>query len=122
MRKCATGLTVLAMTSAYETGAVPEIQVRHRLRIAREFAGLEQDDLAALMGVARNTVINAEKGHRKPRKIVLNAWALACGVPVSWIENGDTNMPTSGPEGPGGGLPVEPDGGHPNLLVDNLAA
>lgn len=89
------------MTSAYESGAVPQIEVKHRLRIAREFAGLEQDELAVLMGVARNTVINAEKGHRQPRKIVLNAWALACGVPVTWIKTGglpnpfegDTNQP-----------------------------
>lgn len=76
------------MTSAYEAGRVPEIQVKHRLRISREFAGLEQDELARLIGVARNTVINAEKGHNEPRKIVLNAWALACGVPASWIKTG----------------------------------
>lgn len=34
------------MTSAYETGQVPPIQVHHRLRIAREWAGLEQGELA----------------------------------------------------------------------------
>ena len=28
------------MTSAYEGGTAPHIEVRHRLRIAREFAGL----------------------------------------------------------------------------------
>lgn len=76
------------MTSAYESGRVPEIEVKHRLRIAREFAELEQDELASLIGVARNTVINAEKGHTTPRKIVINAWALACGVPASWIKTG----------------------------------
>lgn len=67
---------------------MPPIEVRHRLRIAREFAGLEQDQLAERIGVSRNTVGNAEKGRGKPRKITLNAWALACGVPVSWIETG----------------------------------
>lgn len=50
------------MTSAYEGGHIPQIEVRHRLRIAREYAGLEQDELAAAMGVSRNTVTNTEKG------------------------------------------------------------
>lgn len=76
------------MTSAYEGGAVPEIQVRHRLRIAREYAGLEQEQLADMIGVSRTTISNAEKGRGAPRKITLNAWALACGVPVSWIITG----------------------------------
>ena len=74
----------------FEGGSVPPILVRHRLRIAREYAGLEQDELAELIGVARNTVGNAEKGRHKVRKITLNAWALHCGVPLSWIENGSS--------------------------------
>jgi DNA-binding XRE family transcriptional regulator len=82
------------MTIAYESGDVPPIEVRHRLRIAREYAGLEQDELADLIGVSRNTIGNAEKGRVKPRKITLNAWGLACGVPVSWIEKG---VPDCGP-------------------------
>ncbi len=77
------------MTSAYESGQVPPILQRHRLRIAREFAGLEQEELAEVIGVSRNTIGNAEKGRVRPRRIVLNAWALACGVPVSWL-NGDS--------------------------------
>lgn len=55
------------MTSAYEGGHIPQIEVRHRLRIAREYAGLEQDELAAAMGVSRNTVTNTEKGRRGSR-------------------------------------------------------
>lgn len=40
------------------------------------------------MGVGRTVVSDAEKGKRVPRKIVLNAWALATGVPISWLEAG----------------------------------
>ena len=76
------------MTSAYEGGSVPQIEVRHRLRIAREFAGLEQEDLAARMGVTRSTISNAENGKGAPRRTTINAWALACGVPASWIIDG----------------------------------
>ncbi|MBU8832459.1 helix-turn-helix transcriptional regulator [Mycolicibacterium goodii] len=84
------------MTTAYESGNVPQIEVRHRLRIAREYAGLEQKELAGIIGVSRTTVSNAEAGSVKPRRITVNAWALACGVPASWILTGSVT-------GPGGG-------------------
>ena len=94
------------MTSAYDQGTVPVIEVRHRLRIAREAAGLDQDQLADAIGISRNTVSNIEKGKLKtpPRKIVINAWALACGVPVSWLISGDE--PPPGPDGPNSGLRI----------------
>lgn len=97
------------MTSAYESGNEPEILVRHRLRIAREHAGLEQDELAERIGVSRNTVGNAEKGRVQPRKITLNAWALATGVPVSWIEGNSQKRPSD--PGGGGGQSGNPDRG-----------
>lgn len=43
------------MTTAYDLGEVPEILVRHRLRIARESAGLEQSELAEMIGISRGT-------------------------------------------------------------------
>lgn len=85
------------MTTAFDSGKVPPIEVRHRLRIAREFAGLEQDQLAESIGISRNSVGNAEKGRVKPRPITINAWALACGVPRSWILTGEE--PTDRPDG-----------------------
>lgn len=82
------------MTSAYESGSEPAILVRHRLRIAREYAGLDQEQLAERIGVNRHTISNAENGNVRPRKITINAWALACGVRASWIEKGSmTNTP-----------------------------
>lgn len=76
------------MTTAFDQGRVPPIELRHRLRIAREYAGYEQGELAEVIGVGRNTISNAEKGARHPRKIVVNAWAMACGVPAVWLETG----------------------------------
>lgn len=96
------------MTTAYDLGNVPPIEVRHRLRIAREYAGLEQNELAERIGVSRNTIGNMEKGHTKPRQIVLNAWALATGVPVKWLEKGETPAgPDAGPDGGGESHPGE---------------
>lgn len=79
---------------------MPEIEVRHRLRIAREHAHYEQSELAEAIGVSRNTISNIEKGKTGKagiRKIVINAWAMACGVPVSWIQTGQA--PPSAPDG-----------------------
>jgi transcriptional regulator with XRE-family HTH domain len=67
---------------------VPDITVPHRLRIARETSGLDQTELADLIGVSRGTISNAENGRRNPRQIVVNAWATATGVPVEWLMNG----------------------------------
>ena len=95
------------MTSAYESGRVPEIQVHHLLRIAREFAGLEQSELAERIGISRTSVCSAEKGRTHPRRITLNAWALATGVPVTWIITGE------GPPSDDGGDGVRPKGFEP---------
>jgi transcriptional regulator with XRE-family HTH domain len=107
LRTCVVAHKVRHMTSAYESGQVPPIEVRHRLRISREFAGLEQEELADQIGVSRTTIGNAETGRVKPRKITLNAWAYACGVPVSWIESGGEAPPPSHVAGGRGG---DPDG------------
>ena len=91
------------MTSAYEFGKIPEIGVHHRLRIAREFAGLEQSELAEAMGISRQSISSAEAGRTRPRKITLNAWALATGVPVTWLQTGEA--------------PADPDGGDEGSAV-----
>lgn len=105
------------MTSAYDRGSVPQIELRHRLRIAREFAGLEQSELADVIGTSRTTVSSAEnKKHYTPRRILLNAWALATGVPVTWLITGEG--PDGGPPEPGGGN-VDPTSG---LRIIRLAA
>ena len=87
------------MTSAYESGEVPPIEVRHRLRIAREYARLDQRELAERIGISRTSVGNAETGCVHPRRITVNAWALACGVPVSWLLTGQSSPPGDGPGG-----------------------
>ena len=76
------------MTTSYKPANIPPILLRHRLRIAREHAGLDQEQLAAQIGVARNTISNAELGNVKPRRITIKAWALACGVPDIWLTDG----------------------------------
>lgn len=84
-------------TALTQGGMIPEWTMGDRLRKAREAAGLEQQELAQKIGVARTTISNAEKGKVNPRQIVINSWSLATGVPVQWLQNGET--PTGGPGG-----------------------
>lgn len=89
------------MTTALTRGGlIPEWTLGDRLRKAREAAGLEQQELAQRIGVARTTISNAEKGKVNPRRIVINAWSLATSVPVEWLETGQAPQP----DGPNEGL------------------
>jgi transcriptional regulator with XRE-family HTH domain len=71
-----------------QTGVIPEVTVGHRIRIAREYAGLEQGQLAELADMSRTTVVNYEAGHRQPRRLYLRSIAQATGVDVGWLETG----------------------------------
>lgn len=86
------------MTTAYDDNlSEPRILIRHRLRIAREHAGMDQTDLAIAMGVARSTVSNAEAGNVHPQRSTMRLWAWACGVPLEWIiGDGDDGDPMLG--------------------------
>jgi len=92
-------------THVHERGSIPAFTVADRLRKAREVARLEQCDLAAAIDVSRGTVSNYERGSVQPRVIVMKAWALRTGVPLSWIQTGDGNEGEAPrPDGPDGGL------------------
>ena len=87
------------MTSAFDKGPVPEIRVHHRLRIAREWADLDQAQLAERMGISRQHVSTMESGRKEPRKIIVNAWALATGVAAQWLLTGEAPAGPSDPHG-----------------------
>uniref|UniRef100_UPI000A0680C3 helix-turn-helix domain-containing protein n=1 Tax=Humibacter albus TaxID=427754 RepID=UPI000A0680C3 len=70
-------------------GRIPEWSVADRLRKARESAGLEQVELADAAGISRGTISAAENGYRVPNRATLQMWALATGVPLGWIEQGE---------------------------------
>lgn len=74
--------------STAENLRIPTWTVGDRLRKARESVEFEQAELAEAIGVSRATVSNYEGGRVAPRKIMLNAWALATGVPVEWLRSG----------------------------------
>jgi transcriptional regulator with XRE-family HTH domain len=78
---------------------IPEWTAADRLRKARVEAHLTQGQLADRIGVDKNTIGNYETGATTNlRRIVLNAWAVATGVPYSWLATGETG---GGPTGGG---------------------
>ena len=77
-----------SMTTAHAAGRVPEITKGDRYRRARLNTGIGSAEFADRIGVSRNTVSAIESDRTAVRKIVANAWALATGVPVEWLETG----------------------------------
>lgn len=88
------------MSMQTETGMIPEWTRGDRLRKARTLTGMTTRAFAEQIGVSPQTVSNAENDHHNVRKIVINAWALATGVPAEWLETGKVPRP----DGPDGGL------------------
>lgn len=72
--------------------AVPEWSRADRLRKARDYADLEQDDLATELGVSREAVSKWERGARPISRGYVKVWALRCGVPFDWLWAGDTDI------------------------------
>lgn len=59
--------------------------------------GLSQQEFADLIGISRSSVIDYEANKTVPRRIVLNAWALASGVPLEWLTQA-MDMPPDQPD------------------------
>lgn len=74
-------------------GSVPEWRLSDRLRRAREWAHLDQQQLATLTGLSRASISAAENGHRAPRAASVRLWAVATGVSVAWLETGQAPPP-----------------------------
>ena len=67
---------------------VPEWSMGDRLRKAREDAGMEQVELAAVTGLSRQTISNYERNAVHARKSGLRLWSMATNVSLEWLESG----------------------------------
>ncbi|MEJ4103005.1 helix-turn-helix transcriptional regulator [Corynebacterium mastitidis] len=86
-------------TSLHIAGVVPRFDFSDRVRKAREYAGLTQQDLADAAGIGRATITRIEQGKTVPRRPTIVSLALATGVDQIWLETGET---PANPEGDGG--------------------
>lgn len=82
------------------TVVVPDWTLADRMRKARLHAGLEQTEIAADLGISRQSVGNYENGRTKPLRVVLMAWAMRTGVPLAWLRDGVMSQPSPDDGGP----------------------
>ena len=78
------------MNTLYSPGAIPVFELRHRVRLAREYASLSQGELAEASGLSRPGIAKIEQGSTKPRRTTLLLIALATGVDSYWLETGES--------------------------------
>lgn len=84
------------MSTAIDDRRRPRFELRHRLALAREIAGLDQSDMAKILGCARPTVSNYERGFTAPRRAIILAWAMATGTDPEWLATGNDETPPTG--------------------------
>lgn len=72
-------------------------RIAERLRQAREYVGLSQDEVAAALGISRPAVTNIESGTRKVEATELNVLANLYRRSLDFLMTGREPMP-SGPE------------------------
>lgn len=82
---------------AEPTGVIPGWTMGDRLRKAREIAELTQAGLSEALDEPRRAIVSYESDERLPKRPVLIAWALRCGVDFSWLAgiSDDGGEPTS---------------------------
>ncbi len=67
----------------------------HRLRDAREYVGLSQEDVAQALGVSRPTITNIEIGNRRVEAVELDKLATLYRQSVTFLLSGEEPVGTS---------------------------
>lgn len=80
-------------------GRIYEFGVKDRVRVARESAGYDQEELAQEAGLSRATISNYERGNTE-RKSGLLLIAMATGFDRDWLRTGKTEDDDDGPKQP----------------------
>ena len=101
--------------SVQMAGAVPQFTIGDRVRKAREYAGLQQIELAERAGMSRGGVARIEAMNGGlPRRSTLIAIAFATGVDLDWLETGKTPAGDN-PDG-GSGCAIRDSNPEPAVL------
>jgi transcriptional regulator with XRE-family HTH domain len=59
-----------------------------RLKKSRQLAGLDQDEMAKRLGIARNTISSYETGKSEPSATTFVLWAGMTGATLEWLAAG----------------------------------
>jgi transcriptional regulator with XRE-family HTH domain len=79
------------MTTTTPLPPLPVWTIGERMSKARDFAGLDQTDMARTLGISRRSITRYETADTPPPAILL-AYAQVTGVPLWWLEG--TEPPT----------------------------
>lgn len=71
---------------------INRVSIGKRIKISRQARGYTQQELADMIGVAKNTITGYEKGNREPDATRIIALSKALVFPIDWIigNNDDT--------------------------------
>lgn len=86
-----------------ETGVIPQFGISHRVRLAREYAGMQQGELAEKTGLSRTSIANIERGSNMPHKKSIAAMASVTGVDHKWLATGKAPVLVTETNNPGMG-------------------
>lgn len=84
------------MTSEMTQGEPPAWTLGWRLQRALAHAGLSIEEMAAELGVSRQTVSRWLNEHGSPKRGYLTVWAMRCGVPFDWLTGDAREVVQSG--------------------------
>lgn len=65
---------------------VPEFDLADRMRLALRKSPLSVNDMAAELGVRRETVSSWLNGHTRPLGPAVRMWASLTSVPLEWLD------------------------------------
>lgn len=60
-------------------------ELQRRIRAARAYAGYSLDEMAAAVGIGRQTLVRIEQGIRPPKRMELREIAAVSGLPVEFF-------------------------------------
>ena len=89
------------MSTQREPGGAPVFEMRHRLALALEVAQLKPETIALEIGLSVTTIRNYLSGRTQPKRAVIIAWGLRCGVDTDWLETGEPTSAGRPDGGPG---------------------
>lgn len=109
------------------TTSIPEWDLADRLQKARRTAGIGVQQMADDLGYTRKTIGDYLSGRTAPRRSVIVAWAIRCGVSPAWLEHGvDIDLRDGPDSGPGQRIfPfgwIDGSAGHEALVVELFPA
>ena len=76
-------------------GVEPPLTLGWRMQMALGHAGLDIQQIAEELGVARSTVSRWMHDKGPVRPVFVKAWAMRCGVSYDWLRGADSDGATS---------------------------